>query len=97
MQMANTYFVHTSLGWGRGDDPATAVANYYKAQRNNFPHLADEEIEQAWGFVWRAPEGADGFYHGVEGMYWTGEGDDELATLDQRVLNVGNVPERFRL
>lgn len=93
-----TYWAITGLGWGRADEAVEAVEVYLRIQKRNFPHLTDEDLAEAWGFVWRAPEGATGFFDDGSGMTWRiGEEDTQPFEQEQKVLNVGNVPQMLRL
>jgi hypothetical protein len=94
-----TYLAHTALGWGWGDTIEEALRVYWKYQRRNYPHLNQEDLDESWGYVWKAPAGANSQYRGIEGMWWQFEDDrgDQIASLDQRVANIGNVPEQWRV
>lgn len=86
------YYAITGLGWGRGDTPVEAEQTYLRIQRQNFRSLTDEDLAEAWGFVWQAPEGATGFVMDFQ-IYWQFEDrDPEVATPDQRVHTIGRVP-----
>lgn len=88
------FYAITGLGWGRGDSLMVAVEEYLKAQRRSFPHLSQDELEEAWGFVWLAPEGATGFFDGVQGFYWKmGDADSVLFEQSQKVAPIGKLPE----
>lgn len=93
------FYVITGLGWGVADTPSEAVANYERIQRRNFPHLTDEDLKEAWGFVWKVPKGTTGFYHDWQnGLTWTTDGDETLAAdPDDRIGSYGNVPESVRI
>jgi hypothetical protein len=87
------FYAVTALGWGRGESPARAVTNYYAAQRRNYPHITDESLDEAWGFVWEAPEGATGFVLDHD-LRWTFDDQPaQLATDAQRASAIGNVPD----
>ncbi len=93
-----TFYAITGLGWGVGSTLVEAFETYQKIQRQNFPRLDDEALEEAWGYIWQVPFGTTGFYHSPSGLYWTLEGgDSELAAASQRVAHVGHVPESLRL
>ncbi len=88
------FYAITALGWGVGSTVEEAIDNYEKAQHRNFPKLSDDELAEAWGFVWQVPSETAGFYDTPSGMFWSFDGKDgEQADLDQRVAYVGNVPE----
>lgn len=93
--MATKFYALSQLGWGVGETLVEARDNYLDAQHRNFPKLSDEELNEAWGYIWQAPEGAVGFFHGVQGLYWTFDNhkDSEEADPKQRIAYLGNVPD----
>jgi hypothetical protein len=87
-----TYYAITGIGWGRGDTIDEALTNYFAHQRRNFRGITDTELDEAWGFVWQAPEGATGFTLDLV-LYWQFEdGPPEQADPLQRVWPIGSVP-----
>lgn len=93
------FYAITGLGWGTGDTPEKAVATYRRIQERNYPDMLIEGwFDQAWGFVWDAPEGTTGFYDdGFSGLHW--QFDDNTtrkATAEQRVAFVGRPPQDVR-
>lgn len=99
--MPQIYYALTGIGWGRGSTPSEAVENYLSAQRRNFPHLSEDELQEVWGFVWQAPAGTTGFYDSPRGMTWVvDDGVREWAVpFDpaDKVRGIGNVPSQFAL
>lgn len=94
--MAAKFYAISSLGWGVGSTLVEARDNYLAAQHRNFPNSSDELIDESWGYIWQAPEGAVGFFHGVDaGLNWTFKvpQDSEPADMSQRVAYLGNVPD----
>ena len=95
------FYAISAMGWGRGDTPDKAESEYRKALKRDYPHLTEEDIQEAWGFVWEAPEGATGFYSD-NAVHWTfddpeGRRESIDAEASQRVQNLGYVPERWSL
>jgi len=88
------YFAITGIGWGRGETVDEAKAKYLAAQRRNFPSITDEELDEVWGFVWEAPEGATGFYIDLAdlGVRWVDD-DGNQVEGGRRVAPIGTVPE----
>lgn len=96
--MGVMYYAITGAGWGRGHTIDEAVDNYRDAIRRSWPTMwkgiLDGE-DAPWGFVWEAPEGADGFYLDSE-IHWTGpDGFNQTATADQKRVDVGPVPAKW--
>ena len=91
------FYAITGLGWGTGETPDEALETYLRIQRRNFPHLTDEDLDEAWGFVWDSPEGAKGFFMD-SALWWTFEDrEPEQAQPEQRVKHIGSVPEFARI
>ena len=92
-----TYYAITGLGWGRGEDAMEAITNYRDIQKRNFRHLSEDDLREAWGFLWKAPEGATGFRQVIGGTEWTTDGDPIPFAAEDKRADIGNVPEQFRL
>ncbi len=91
------FYTLTGIGWGKGASIMEARANYLTAQRRNFPHLTDEELMEAWGYIWQAPVDATGFYDTPSGYYWSFSDspgrEGEQFDPGQRVSYMGDVPD----
>lgn len=86
------FYAITGIGWGKGETRQEAKQNYLDAQRRNYRGITDEELDDAWGFVWKAPEGATGFALDMV-LYWHMEdGSTVKADPSQRVVTIGAVP-----
>lgn len=94
LDTAPKFYTVTGIGWGVGADIMESRANYLAAQRRNFPQMSDEELMEAWGYIWHAPDGTDGFYDTPSGYYWTPSG--EQFDPGQRVAYMGDVPDHAR-
>lgn len=92
------HYTITGMGWGSGHTADEAETAYLEVQRRSFSHLSDGELLGiAWGYTWRAPEGATGFRNTPDGHLWImGDDDDNegstAATPDQRVRTFGGWP-----
>lgn len=86
------FWAITGIGYGRGFTADEAVENYRAIQRRNFPHMSSDDLDECWGYVWRAPDGTTGFH--ADSKVWWELSDDSNVEADpsQRVQPIGRVP-----
>lgn len=86
------FYAITGIGYGKGFTAEEAVENYIATQCRNFKASREEVLAESWGRIWQAPEGTIGFVLDSS-VQWEVGGEYVAATPDQRVGDVGNVPD----
>lgn len=91
------FYAVTGIGYGKGFTVDEALDNYREAQRRNFSHLSDDELDEAWGFVWAVPETTVGFAADSTIWWELDDGTRVKSDASQRVAEIGRVPDFAKL